>query len=290
MLFGVMIIMIIDGKIISNTLKENLREEIAELKNQYGRSPKLAVVLVGEDPAGQVYVRNKEKACSKIGIENLLIRKDASLSEDELLVLIDALNEDDTVDGILVQLPLPDHIDEMKVIERILPEKDVDGFHPENIASLFLDRIGFHPCTPEGVMELLDAIGCSLAGKEVVVVGRSHNVGKPIALLALARNATVTIAHSKTKNLAEVCRRADVLIVAVGKANMIDASYVKKGAVVIDVGINRLENGKLCGDVNYEEVAPLTSAITPVPGGVGPMTVALLMKNTVEAYKRGMKK
>jgi len=282
--------MIIDGKKISNVLKDNLKEEIAQLKNQYGRWPKLAVVLVGDDPASQVYVRNKEKACLKIGIENLLIKKDKTIREEELLGLIDALNEDQSVDGILVQLPLPGHIDEMKVIERISPTKDVDGFHPDNIASLFLDRVGFHPCTPEGVMALLDAIGCSLSGKEVVVVGRSHNVGKPIALLALARNATVTIAHSKTKNLAEICRRADVLIVAVGKANMIDASYVKKGAVVIDVGINRLENGKLCGDVNYEEAAPLTSAITPVPGGVGPMTVAMLMKNTVEAYKRGMKK
>lgn len=282
--------MIIDGKRISENLKANLKTEIEALTAQYGRAPKLAVILVGEDPASQVYVRNKEKACSKIGIDNLLIRKSASLAEDELLALIDELNHDSSVDGILVQLPLPPHIDEMKVIERISPAKDVDGFHPENIASLFLDRRGFFPCTPLGVIELLDAIGCSLAGKEVVVVGRSHNVGKPIALLALAHNATVTIAHSKTRNLREVCQRADILICAVGKANMIDASYVKKGAVVIDVGINRLANGKLCGDVNYAEVAPLTSAITPVPGGVGPMTVALLMKNTVEAYKRGWEK
>lgn len=282
--------MIIDGKTISNKLKEGLKEEIEQLKVNYGRSPKLAVILVGNDAASQVYVRNKERACSKVGIENLLIRKDETLAEEELLHIIDKLNEDPGVDGILVQLPLPKHIDEMKVIERISAKKDVDGFHPENIASLFLDRTGFLPCTPAGVMELLAAIGCHLDGKEVVVVGRSHNVGKPIALLALAQNATVTIAHSKTKNLPEICKRADVLIVAVGKANMIDASCVKKGAVVIDVGINRLESGKLCGDVNFEEVEPLTSAITPVPGGVGPMTIALLMKNTVEAYKRGMNK
>lgn len=277
--------MIIDGKKISNDLKQNLKDEIMAL-SEIGRAPKLAVVLVGEDSASQVYVRQKEKACEAIGIDNLLIRKDENISEDELLALIDKLNEDDGVDGILVQLPLPSQIDEMKVIERISPKKDVDGFHPENIASLFLDREGFLPCTPSGVMELLKAIGCRLEGKEVVVVGRSHNVGKPVAFMALAQNATVTIAHSKTKNLAAICSRADILIVAVGKANMIDDTFVKKGAIVIDVGINRLENGKLCGDVDYEKVAPLTSAITPVPGGVGPMTVALLMRNTVEAYKR----
>lgn len=279
--------MLIDGKTISNNLKQRLKQEISQFE---GRAPKLAVVLVGENPASKVYVKQKEKACELIGIENLLIRKDDTLTEEELLSLIDELNEDETVDGILVQLPLPKHIDEMKVIERISAKKDVDGFHPENIASLFLNREGFVPCTPAGVMEILDAIDCELAGKEVVVVGRSHNVGKPLALLALARNATVTMAHSKTKNLAEVCSRADVLIVAVGKPNLIDDTYVKKGAVVIDVGINRLENGKLCGDVNFEKVESLASAITPVPGGVGPMTVALLMKNTVESYKRGMKK
>lgn len=280
--------MLIDGKKVSSQIKADLKVEIDTLKQQ-GRAPKLAVVLVGEDPASKVYVRQKEKACELVGIENLLIRKDASLSEEELLLLIDELNADDSVDGILVQSPLPQHIDEMKVIERISPLKDVDGFHPESIASLFLDRDGFLPCTPAGVMALLDDINCDLSGKEVVIVGRSHNVGKPLALLALARNATVTIAHSKTKNLAEVCKRADVLIMAVGKAKMIDDSFVKKGAVVIDVGITRLENGKLSGDVDFEKVEPIASAITPVPGGVGPMTVALLMKNTVKAYKRGMK-
>lgn len=279
--------MIIDGKTISNQIKLELAKEVESLKETYGRAPKLAVILVGEDPASQVYVRNKEKACEKIGIENVLIRKEDTLTESELLDIIDELNNDETVDGILVQLPLPGHINEMKVIEAISPSKDVDGFHPESIASLFLDREGFLPCTPSGVIELLDAINYDLNGKEVVVVGRSHNVGKPLALLALQRNATVTIAHSRTQNLKDVCKRADVLICAIGRAEMITADYVKDGAVVIDIGINRKENGKLCGDVKYDEVAPKTTAITPVPGGVGPMTVTLLMKNTVEAYKRG---
>ena len=250
--------MLIDGKKVSSKIKAELKAEIDILK-QTGRVPKLAVVLVGEDPASKVYVRQKEKACEAIGIENLLIRKEASLSEEDLLALIDEL-------------------------------KDVDGFHPESIASLFLNRGGFVSCTPAGVMALLDDINYDLSGKEVVVVGRSHNVGKPLALLALARNATVTLAHSKTKDLDKVCQRADVLIAAAGKAKLIDEHFVKKGAVVIDVGITRLDNGKLCGDVDFEKVEPIASAITPVPGGVGPMTVALLMKNTVKAYKKGLKK
>ena len=281
--------MLIDGKLISNQIKTELSKEVEQLKEKYGRSPKLAVILVGENPASHVYVRNKEKACEKVGIENLLIKKDDTISEEELLEIITQLNNDDMVDGILVQLPLPSHINEMKVIEAISPKKDVDGFHPESAASLFLGKDGFVPCTPAGVMELLDAINYDLEGKEVVVVGRSNNVGKPVALLALQKNATVTIAHSRTTNLKEVCARADVLIAAVGKAEMITEDYVKEGAVVIDIGINRKADGKLCGDVKFDEVAPKTSAITPVPGGVGPMTVTLLMKNTVEAYKRGMK-
>ena len=280
--------MLIDGKLISNQIKADLSKEVETLKATYGRAPKLAVILVGEDPASQVYVRNKEKACEKIGIENLLIKTEDTISEMELLEMIDDLNKDEGVDGILVQLPLPKHINEMKVIEAISPKKDVDGFHPESVASLFLNREGFVPCTPAGVMELLDAIHYDLEGKEVVVVGRSNNVGKPIALLALQRNATVTIAHSRTNNLKDVCKRADVVIAAVGKAEMITDEYIKEGAVVIDIGINRKADGKLCGDVAYEKVAPIASAITPVPGGVGPMTVTLLMKNTVEAYKRGM--
>lgn len=281
--------MLIDGKLISNQIKTELSKEVEQLKEKYGRSPKLAVILVGENPASHVYVRNKEKACEKVGIENLLIKKDDTISEEELLEIITQLNNDDTVDGILVQLPLPSHINEMKVIEAISPKKDVDGFHPESAASLFLGKDGFVPCTPAGVMELLDAINYDLNGKEVVVVGRSNNVGKPVALLALQKNATVTIAHSRTTNLKEVCAKADVLIAAVGKPELITADYVKEGAVVIDIGINRKADGKLCGDVKFDEVAPKTSAITPVPGGVGPMTVTLLMKNTVEAYKRGMK-
>ena len=280
--------MLIDGKLISNQIKADLSKEVETLKATYGRAPKLAVILVGEDPASQVYVRNKEKACEKIGIENLLIKTEDTISEMELLEMIYDLNKDEGVDGILVQLPLPKHINEMKVIEAISPKKDVDGFHPESVASLFLNREGFVPCTPAGVMELLDAIHYDLEGKEVVVVGRSNNVGKPIALLALQRNATVTIAHSRTNNLKDVCKRADVVIAAVGKAEMITDEYIKEGAVVIDIGINRKADGKLCGDVAYEKVAPIASAITPVPGGVGPMTVTLLMKNTVEAYKRGM--
>lgn len=276
----------INGKEIASHIKEGLKTQISEWRQKGYRAPKLAVVLVGHDSASEIYVRNKEKACTQIGIENLLIKKEADISEAELLGLIDELNEDDSVDGILVQLPLPGHIDEMKVIERISPLKDVDGFHPDNIARLFLNHEGLFPCTPKGVMTLLDEIHYGLAGKEVVVVGRSNNVGKPIAMLALHRNATVTIAHSKTQDLASVCRRADVLIVAVGQCELIGKDFVKPGAVVIDVGMNRDAKGKVHGDVHYEEVAPLASYITPVPGGVGPMTVAMLMKNTVEAYMR----
>lgn len=276
----------INGKEISNHIKKELKAQIQTHSQVIGRSPKLAVVLVGHDSASEIYVRNKEKACEQIGIKNLLIKREADISEKELLDLIDQLNEDDSVDGILVQLPLPPQIDEMKVIEQINPAKDVDGFHPDNIARLFLNHEGLLPCTPKGVMTLIDEIHCDLAGKEVVVVGRSNNVGKPIALLALHRHATVTIAHSKTENLEEICRRADVLIVAVGKSELIKASFIKPGAIVIDVGMNRDENGKVHGDVAYAEAAKVASYITPVPGGVGPMTVAMLMKNTLEAYLR----
>ncbi len=282
--------MYIDGKKTAAKIQEKVREEVVELQAVYGRAPCLAVILVGDDPASQVYVRNKERACKKVGITSLFIHKEATLKEDELLALIDAYNEDPAVDGILVQLPLPDHIDEMKVIERISPSKDVDGFHPESIAGLFLDRDTFQPCTPLGVMALLDEIGCCLDGKEVVVVGRSHNVGKPIAMLCLRRNATVTICHSHTSDLAAVTKRADVLIVAAGKEKLIGPDHVKEGAVVIDVGINRMANGKLCGDVDTEAVKDKVSAITPVPGGVGPMTVAMLMSNTVRAFRKRMEK
>ena len=277
--------MIISGKEISTKIKDQLKEEVEQMKNKYDRLPKLAVILVGENQASQVYVRNKERGCSYVGMDSLKITHDATFSEEELLNEIKQLNEDETVDGILVQLPLPDHINEDKVLEAIDPSKDVDGFHPENVAKLFLGQRSLVPCTPKGMMVLLDEINYDLTGKEVVVVGRSNIVGKPMAMLLLRENGTVTVCHSHTKDLKEVCKRADILVVAIGKPKFIDDSYVKDGAVVIDVGIHRNENNKLCGDVDYDKVAPKTSAITPVPGGVGPMTIAMLMKNCVESKK-----
>lgn len=276
--------MIISGKDISTKIKEQLKQEVEEIKTKYNRLPKLAVILVGDNQASQVYVRNKERGCEYIGIDSLKIVHDESFSEEELLKEIDELNNDDTVDGILVQLPLPKHINEDKVLEAIIPSKDVDGFHPDNVAKLFLGQDSLVPCTPKGMMVLLDEINYDLTGKEVVVVGRSNIVGKPVALLCLQKNATVTIAHSRTANLKEVCKRADVLIAAVGKAKMINREYVKEGVVVLDVGINRDENNKLCGDVDFEDVKDLVSAITPVPGGIGPMTITMLLQNTLEAF------
>ena len=277
---------LINGKEISTKTKNTIKAEIEEIRKTGKRVPKLAVILVGDNQASQVYVRNKEKACAYVGMESLRINRDANFSEDDLLKLIDELNHDESVDGILVQLPLPKTIDEEKVLKAISPEKDVDGFHPANIAKLFLNEEGFIPCTPYGMMVMLEEIGYDLDGKEVVVVGRSNIVGKPVALLALHHNATVTIAHSHTKNLQEVTSRADVLIAAIGKAKFFTADYVKEGAVVLDVGMNRDENGKLCGDVDFDDVKEKVSAITPVPGGVGPMTIAMLMKNTLLSYKR----
>ncbi len=249
------------------------------------RVPTLAVVLVGHNLASEVYVRNKEKACQYVGFGSIKIELPEEITEEALLAQIEQLNQKEEVDGILVQLPLPKHIDEAKIIEAIDPEKDVDGFHPMNIAHLFLGIDSLLPCTPYGMMVMLEKIGYDLEGKEVVVVGRSNIVGKPVALLALSKSATVTIAHSRTKNLKEVCQKADVLITAVGKAKMFDDEYVKEGAVVLDVGINRDENGKLCGDVDFEKCKDKVSAITPVPGGVGPMTIAMLLHNTLIAYK-----
>lgn len=277
---------LINGKEISTKTKNMIKAEIEEIRKTGKRVPKLAVILVGDNQASQVYVRNKEKACAYVGMERLRINRDANFSEEDLLKLIDGLNHDESVDGILVQLPLPKTIDEEKVLKAIAPEKDVDGFHPANIAKLFLNEEGFIPCTPYGMMVMLEEIGYDLDGKEVVVVGRSNIVGKPVALLALHHNATVTIAHSHTKNLQEVTSRADVLIAAIGKAKFFTADYVKEGAVVLDVGMNRDENGKLCGDVDFDDVKEKVSAITPVPGGVGPMTIAMLMKNTLLSYKR----
>jgi methylenetetrahydrofolate dehydrogenase (NADP+)/methenyltetrahydrofolate cyclohydrolase len=277
---------LINGKEISTKTKDAIKAEIEAIRKTGKRVPKLAVILVGDNQASQVYVRNKEKACAYVGMESLRINRDANFSEEDLLKLIDELNHDESVDGILVQLPLPKTIDEEKVLKAIAPEKDVDGFHLANIAKLFLNEEGFIPCTPYGMMVMLEEIGYDLDGKEVVVVGRSNIVGKPVALLALHHNATVTIAHSHTKNLQEVTSRADVLIAAIGKAKFFTADYVKEGAVVLDVGMNRDENGKLCGDVDFDDVKEKVSAITPVPGGVGPMTIAMLMKNTLLSYKR----
>ena len=273
---------IIDGKAISTALKEELKVKVDALKEQ-GIEPCLAVILVGEDPASTVYVNNKKKACEFIGIKSLSYELPESTTQDELLALIDKLNADDGVNGILVQLPLPKHIDEDAVIQAISPKKDVDGFHPQSVGALCIGQKGFVSCTPAGIIELLKRSNVEIEGKECVIIGRSNIVGKPMSLLMLRENATVTVCHSRTKNLKEVTRRADILIVAIGKPKMITAEYVKEGAVVIDVGIHRLEGKKLCGDVDFDTVAEHTSMITPVPGGVGPMTIAMLMKNCVDS-------
>ena len=273
---------IIDGKTISTAIKDELKKEVAE--NNIKAT--LAVIQVGNDPASSVYVRNKKKACEYIGIGSASYELPEETTEDELLKLIDDLNEDDSISGILVQLPVPKHIDDRKIIERISPLKDVDGFHPESVGNLCIGRDGFVSCTPAGIIELMRRSGISIEGKECVVIGRSNIVGKPMALLLLANNGTVTVCHSRTRNLKEICKRADILVAAVGKPKMINRDYIKEGAVVIDVGIHRMDNGKLCGDVDYEDVSDIVSAITPVPGGVGPMTIAMLMVNCVKAAKQ----
>lgn len=275
---------VIDGKAISTQIKEELKEKVARLKAE-GVEISLAVIQVGNDPASSVYVNNKKKACEFIGIRSLAYELEETVSEKELVELIEQLNEKEEVHGILVQLPLPKHIDEDKIIKTISPKKDVDGFHPQSVGALCIGQKGFVSCTPAGIIQLLKRSGIEIAGKECVIIGRSNIVGKPMGILMLRENATVTIAHSKTENLKEVCKRADILIVAIGKPKMITSEYVKEGAVVIDVGIHRNENNKLCGDVDYEEVFPHCSAITPVPGGVGPMTIAMLMNNCVESVQ-----
>ena len=272
---------IIDGKEIAANVRAELKEKVAALGNQ-GISVTLAVVLVGENPASKVYVRNKIRACEECGIINKEILLPETASEEELLAKVDELNADPSVNGILVQLPLPKGIDSEKVLLKIDHRKDVDAFHPVNVGKIMIGDYDFLPCTPAGVMELIHLTGIEVSGKECVVVGRSNIVGKPQAMLLLHENGTVTICHSRTKNLAEVCRRADILVAAVGKPRFITADMVKNGAVVIDVGMNRVD-GKLCGDVDFDEVSKKASAITPVPGGVGPMTIAMLMKNTVRA-------
>ena len=273
---------ILDGKALSAKIKEELAQETAKMREN-GINPGLAVIIVGDDPASRIYVNNKKKACEACGIYSEEHALGAETTEEELLALIDSLNKRKDINGILVQLPLPKGIDSEKVLLSILPEKDVDAFHPVNVGKIMIGNFDFLPCTPAGVMELIHLTGIEVSGKECVVVGRSNIVGKPQAMLLLHENGTVTICHSRTKDLKEVCRRADILVAAVGKPKFITADMVKEGAVVIDVGMDRDENGKLCGDVDYDNVCNVASAITPVPGGVGPMTIAMLMKNTVKA-------
>ena len=275
---------LIDGKRISRQIKDELKAEVEALKGR-GVHVCLAVIQVGADPASTVYVNNKKKACAYIGINSLSYELEEKTTQEELIELIAKLNERKDVNGILVQLPLPKHIDENAVIKAIDPKKDVDGFHPQSVGALCIGQPGFVSCTPAGIIELLKRSDVDICGKRCVIIGRSNIVGKPMALLMLRENATVTIAHSKTDDLREVCKRADILIVAMGKPKFIDASYVKEGAVVIDVGIHRNENNKLCGDVEFESVSKQASAITPVPGGVGPMTIAMLMKNCVDSIE-----
>lgn len=275
---------IIDGKAISAQIKDELKKQVEEMKAE-GIDICLAVIQVGSDPASSVYVGNKKKACAYIGIQSLSYELAEETTQEELLHLIGELNGRKDVNGILVQLPLPEHIDEDAVIRAIDPKKDVDGFHPQSVGALCIGQPGFVSCTPAGIIQLLKRSGIEIEGKECVVIGRSNIVGKPMALLLLRENGTVTVTHSRTKNLKEITKRADILVAAVGKPKMITREYVKEGAVVIDVGIHRNENNKLCGDVDYEDVAPVCSAITPVPGGVGPMTIAMLMNNCVESVK-----
>ena len=275
---------LIDGKAISAAVKAKVKDEVAALKEK-GINTGLAVIIVGEDPASKIYVANKKKACEDLGIVSHEYALPADTTEEELLALVKELNESSAINGILCQLPLPRHLDEKLIINSIAPEKDVDAFHPHNVGRIMIGDYDFVPCTPAGIMEMLEYEGISVEGKSCVVIGRSNIVGKPMGMLLLHKNGTVTICHSKTKNLAEICRGADILVAAVGRANFVTADMVKDGAVVIDVGMNR-DNGKLCGDVDFENVKDKTSAITPVPGGVGPMTIAMLMKNTLTAAKR----
>lgn len=280
---------IIDGKEIAKKKRNEITHQVGELRKR-GIVPGLAVILVGDNQASRTYVNNKQKTAKELGMHNVLIEYPTSISEKELLAKIDELNEDPSIHGILVQLPLPDHINEKKLIEAISPEKDVDGFHPLNIGRMMTGQDAFLPCTPFGVMVMMKEIGMELSGKHVVVVGRSNIVGKPAGQLFLNENATVTYCHSRTKDLAEQTRQADVVVAAVGKADLITAEHIKPGAVVIDVGMNRNSEGKLCGDVAFEEVKEKAGYITPVPGGVGPMTIAMLMFNTMKSAKNHLNK
>lgn len=276
---------IIHGKVVAENLRNEMKETVSKMK-QEGINPHLTVILVGDDPASQSYVRGKEKASHEVGISSEIIRMPATTTEEQLLDVIDELNNNEAVHGILVQLPLPKHIDEEKVIEAIVPEKDVDGFHPINVGKMILGQETFLPCTPHGIIKLLEGIDVDLAGKHVVVIGRSNIVGKPMGQLLLNKDATVTYCHSRTNDLQSFTKRADILIVAVGRANIIDASFIKDGAIVIDVGVNRIEDGTLAGDVDFESAKEIASYITPVPGGVGPMTITMLLHNTIKAAQR----
>ena len=280
---------IISGKDLALKIKNSIKEEVAAIKND--RVPKLAVIIVGEDPASISYVTGKEKACNYCGIINQTIKLDENISEEELLSKIDELNSDDSVDGILIQLPLPKHLNEQRCIERVISSKDVDGFHPVNVAGLYTKKDCIKPCTPKGIIKLIDEANVNIDGLRAVVIGRSQIVGEPVAKLLQDRNATVTICHSHTKNLKEITKQADILVVAVGKPRIIDASYVKPNACVIDVGVNRDSvTGKLCGDCDFDSVKEVAGVLTKVPGGVGPMTIACLMENTLELYKKHLNK
>ena len=277
---------IIDGKAVSASVKQEVADEAAKLREEKGLKVGLAVVIVGNNPASRVYVNNKKKACEAVGFQSYEYALDENTTEEQLLDLVNVLNRDDRVNGILVQLPLPGHINEKAVINAISPDKDVDAFHPVNVGKIMIGDYSFLPCTPAGVMRLIESTGVDISGKHCVVIGRSNIVGKPQAMLLLQKNGTVTICHSKTQNLKEICQSADILVAAVGRPNFVTGDMVKEGAVVIDVGINRLDNGKLCGDVEFESAEKKAAYITPVPGGVGPMTIAMLMKNTLTAAKQ----
>jgi len=276
---------VISGKEVAKSIREELRIETAELKEK-GITPGLSVILVGDDPASHSYVKGKAKGCEEVGMNSEVILKDAEISQEELLAEIERLNNDSNVHGILVQLPLPKHIDEKAVINAISPDKDVDGFHPVSVGKMMIGDDTYLPCTPHGIIELIKRTGTEIKGKNAVVIGRSNIVGKPVSILLLQEHATVTICHSRTKNLQEVASQADILVAAIGKAQVITKDFIKPGAVVIDVGVNRIETGKLVGDVDFEGAAEVAGFITPVPGGVGPMTITMLLKNTVEAAKR----
>jgi methylenetetrahydrofolate dehydrogenase (NADP+)/methenyltetrahydrofolate cyclohydrolase len=281
---------IIDGKAVAKEVQKQIKEGVEGLERRWGLAPGLAVVLVGDDPGSHIYVRNKEKACKEVGIKSFEHLLPATISEKELLALIQQLNKDKQIHGILVQLPLPPHIRAERILEAVSPHKDIDGFHPVSQGMLVLGGDGFKPCTPLGIMKLLASVGCDIKGKNAVIVGRSNIVGKPVALLLLEKHATVTICHSRTASLRDEVARADILVVAIGKARLVRGDWVKLGAVVIDVGVNRLPNGKLCGDVEFEVAKDRASAITPVPGGVGPMTICMLLHNTLKAAKNSLQR